>query len=214
GAVGLGQVGGGESTRWYWGSKVSSLSLEQAFEDSLRAVGMFPTTAKAARFALNVEMLSLDQPLSYPLPADTTVTLAVNYTLVDRWTGALLYRRTLRNAATVDLTDRLLPLDRLRQANETVTRQSIALLLRDLVELQPAEAAMPPAPLPPAVAASKPEPAMAAALPASAPASAPKPTSTGKAAATTAKPKPAAISGPASSATVAPVTPAQAKPVR
>lgn len=137
--VALGPVTGGQATNRWWGSKVSSAALEQAFEDSLRAVGMFPLTRDAGRYQLDIKLTDLDQPL---VSLDTTVRLGISYTLVERASKTAIYQRTVRNAATVELGDKLLPVERLRVANEAAIRDSIKLVLRDLVAL----------PLPPAAA--------------------------------------------------------------
>ncbi|MDM4766939.1 hypothetical protein [Pelomonas sp. SE-A7] len=130
--VSLGPVSGGQATNRWWGSKVSSQALEQAFEDSLRSVGMFPQTREAGRYQLDIKLTDLDQPM---VSLDTTVRLAISYTLIDRTSKAALYQRTLRNAATVELTDKLMPVERLRLANEAAIRDSIRQVLRDLVAL-------------------------------------------------------------------------------
>lgn len=131
--VALGPVTGGQATNRWWGSKVSSAALEQAFEDSLRAVGLFPLVREAGRYQLNIQLTDLDQPL---VSLDTTVRLGISYTLVERSSKATVYQRTVRNAATVEIGDKLLPVERLRLANEAAIRDSIKLVLRDLVALQ------------------------------------------------------------------------------
>lgn len=140
--VGLGPVTGGQATNRWWGSKVSSAALEQAFEDSLRSVGMFPLTREAGRYQLDVKLADLDQPM---VSLDTTVRLGISYSLVERASKAVVYQRTVRNAATVELGDKLLPVERLRLANEAAIRDSIKLVLRDLVALNlaPASASVP-----------------------------------------------------------------------
>ncbi len=131
--VALGPVTGGQATNRWWGSKVSSAALEQAFEDSLRAVGLFPLVREAGRYQLNIQLTDLDQPL---VSLDTTVRLGISYTLVERSSKATVYQRTVRNAATVEIGDKLLPVELLRLANEAAIRDSIKLVLRDLVALQ------------------------------------------------------------------------------
>lgn len=131
--VALGPVTGGQATNRWWGSKVSSTALEQAFEDSLRAVGMFPLVREAGRYQLDIKLTDLDQPL---VSLDTTVRLGISYSLIERSSKATVYQRTVRNAATVEIGDKLLPVERLRLANEAAIRDSIKLVLRDLVALQ------------------------------------------------------------------------------
>ena len=125
--------------RW-WGSKVSSLVLSQALEDSLRGVGMLPMApVPGAKYQLRVQLLSLDQPM---VAADTTVTAAIQYSLVTKADGTLLYQRAVRTAATAGLGDALLSqTERLRLANEAAVRANIASAVRDLLSLKLPESA-------------------------------------------------------------------------
>ncbi len=133
--VDLDRVKGGESTSLWWGSKVSGLTLEQALEDSLHSVGMLPPSPQApALYQLRVQMLSLVQPL---VAADTTVTLTISYSLLDRNSGAVLYQRAVRTAHTTDFGDSMLSLpDRMRRANEGAVRENIITAVRDLMALR------------------------------------------------------------------------------
>lgn len=125
--------GGSETSRW-WGSRVSSLSLENALEDSLRAVGLWAMTQQGARYQLKVELLSLVQPL---VALDTTVTATVNYKLLDTGNGKLVYERSVRTAFKAEFGDAIVSQpERLRLANEGAIRQTVNLMLRDLPNLQ------------------------------------------------------------------------------
>ena len=128
-------VKGGEDTSRWWGSKVSGLTLEQALDDSLRSVGMLPpSSSMPTQYQLRVQIVSLVQPL---VAADMTVTLTINYTLVDKASGTVLYQRSVRTAHTTDFTDSMLSQpDRTRQANEGAVRQNIITALRDLMALR------------------------------------------------------------------------------
>jgi len=140
GNVELEGVKGGEVTGRWWGSKVTSLALSQALEDSLRGVGMLPMApVPGARYQLRVQLLSLDQP---PVAADTTVTVAIQYSLMAKGDGAVLYQRAVRTAATAGLSDALLsPTERLRLANEAAVRANIAVAVRDLLSVKLPESA-------------------------------------------------------------------------
>lgn len=139
--VELDRVKGGEETSRWWGSRVSGLALEQAMEDSLRAVGMLPASPQAAaRYQLRAQLVSLVQPL---VAADTTVTTTINYALVEKANGAVLYQRSVRTAHTAEFTDALLSQpERARLANEGAVRQNIATALRDLMALRVPEPAV------------------------------------------------------------------------
>lgn len=135
GNVELEGVKGGEATQTWWGSKVSSLALSQALEDSLRGVGMLPMAPGAGpKYQLRVQLLSLDQPL---LATATTVTAAIQYSLVAKADGTVLYQRAVRTAATANLGDALLsPSERLRLASEAAVRSNIITVMRDLLSVK------------------------------------------------------------------------------
>ena len=141
GNVELDAVKGGEATGKGWGSKISSQALSQALEESLGGVGMLPMTpVPAAKYQLRVQLLSLDQPV---LAADTTVTAAIQYSLVAKADGTVLYQRTVRTAGTAGLGDALLSQTaRLRLANEAAVRANIASAVRDLLPLKLPESAV------------------------------------------------------------------------
>jgi hypothetical protein len=130
-------VQGGQETGRWWGSKVSAVALQLALEESLLGVGMRALAPEPApRFELKAELVQLDQPL---VPAlGVTVGTAVRYTLTDTAAGRVLYQRRIANTEDAGFTEAMLsPPERLRIANERALRANIALLLRDLVTLQP-----------------------------------------------------------------------------
>ncbi|MEO6278952.1 hypothetical protein [Roseateles sp.] len=135
--VALAPVQGGEATGRWWGSRVSAVTLQQALDESLYAVGMRPASPEpAARFELQAELLQLQQPL-VPVMG-VTVGTAVRYTLVDKASGKIVYQRRIANTEEASLGDALVsPSERLRIANERALRANISLLLRDLVTLRP-----------------------------------------------------------------------------
>jgi len=133
--VDLDRVKGGETTSAWWGSKVGALTLEHALEDSLRGLGMLPASPQApAQYQLRTQILSQVQPL---VAADTTVTVTINYTLVDRSSGAVLYERALRTAHKTELGEAVISMpERLRLANEGAVRENIIAAMRDLMSLR------------------------------------------------------------------------------
>jgi hypothetical protein len=135
GNVELDAVKGGEATGRWWGSRISSLALSQALEDSLRSVGMLPMTAgPSVKYQLRVQLLTLDQPL---VAADTTVTAAIQYSLLAKADGAVLYQRAVRSTGTAGLGEALLSqTERLRLANEAAVRANIASAVRDLLSVK------------------------------------------------------------------------------
>ena len=133
--VDLDRVKGGETTNPWWGSKVSGLTLEQALEDSLRQLGMLPPSPQApAQYQLRAQVVSLAQPL---VAADTTVTVTINYSLVERTSGAVIYQRAVRTAHKTEFTDSMLSMpDRTRRSNEGAVRENIITAMRDLMALR------------------------------------------------------------------------------
>jgi hypothetical protein len=134
GQVALADVSGGSETGLWWGSKVSSLALEHALEETLRDVGLWAMNPPAARYQLKAQMLALSQPL---LSLDTTVATAVHYSLIELASGTVLYQRSVRTTYTAEFTEAMLSQpERLRLANEGAIRQTIHVMLRDLPNLR------------------------------------------------------------------------------
>lgn len=134
GQVALEAVDGGAETSPWWGSKVSSLALEHALEDSLRAVGLWAMQPQGARYQLKAQLLSLVQPL---VALDTTVSATVHYTLIDKTSGATLYQRSVRAEHKAEFGEAVIsPPERLRLANEGAIRRTVDTMLRDLPNLR------------------------------------------------------------------------------
>lgn len=135
--VELDAIKGGEETSFWWGSKLSGLTLEQTLEDTLRTVGMLPPApgAPPAQYQLRVEIVNLDQPLIGTPSA--TVTATIQYTLVDKARDAKpIYRRAVRTAHTAGMGDAFFSQpERMRLANEGAVRENILVALRDMVAL-------------------------------------------------------------------------------
>lgn len=133
GQVALEGVEGGAETGRLWGSKVSSLALEHALEDSLRAVGLWSMNPETSRYELKAQLLSLVQPW---VSLDTTVAATVHYSLVERASGAVLYQRSVRAAYKADFTEAMVSQpERLKLANEGAIRATVEIMLRDLPNL-------------------------------------------------------------------------------
>lgn len=135
--VALAAVQGGQETERWWGSGVSASALQQALEQSLHDVGMRPPAPEPVpRFELRAELVQLEQP---PVPVvGVTVAVAVQYALVEKAGGRVVYQRRIANADEAGFTEAMLsPSERLRIANERALRANINLLLRDLITLRP-----------------------------------------------------------------------------
>lgn len=142
GQIALREVSGGGETWRYWGSKVSSRALEEALEDALRSVGVLAPLPTAARYLLSARLVALQQPdlkwQPQALISENRVLATVEYTLIDKASGAVVYQRSMRSQHAAELSEALFSQsERLRLANEGALRESLKLLLRDFAELGP-----------------------------------------------------------------------------
>ncbi|MET0208957.1 MAG: hypothetical protein ABW220_07925, partial [Burkholderiaceae bacterium] len=130
--VALLPVTGGEETSRWWGTRISTMSLNQAYQESLHRLGLLPDVPTAGRYQLRVEVLALAQP---QVPVGPEVAIAIRYTLTERSSSAVLYQRVLRNSQKAGIDDSLNPTEQLRMATEAVLRANIGDLIRDLASL-------------------------------------------------------------------------------
>lgn len=134
GQIRLGKVGGGAETSRYWGSRISDESLRIAIDESLRGLGLAAVLPEGGRYELQAQLQKLQQPL---VAADVTVALYMNYRLVERATGKLVYERQMRLVHTTPLDAAWLDMnERMRLANEAALHQSLKALVRELIELR------------------------------------------------------------------------------
>lgn len=125
-------VTGGQETSALWGTQMSSMSLNQAYQESLRRIGLLPDTLDAGRYRLRVEVLALAQP---PVPLAPEVAVSVRYTLTDGDAASPLYQRILRTTRKAGADDSLSPNEQLRIATESALRANIGELIRELASL-------------------------------------------------------------------------------
>ncbi|WAC74479.1 hypothetical protein OU995_07110 [Roseateles sp. SL47] len=130
--VDLEPVLGGQETNRLWGTRISDMSLNQAYQESLRRVGLMPDVPDTGRYQLKVEVLAVAQP---NVPVSPEVAVAVRYTLTERTAQKPVYQRTLRTTQKAGLDDSLSPNEQLRIATEGALRANIAELLRELASL-------------------------------------------------------------------------------
>jgi len=133
----VGPVTGGQATGKYWGAKVSNEALQEAIEDSLRGVGMLATRPGAGRYALQAQLVSLEQPV---VALNMKVTATLVYTLIDKSADKAappLYQRRLRTVHTTEFTEALIdPNERQRIASENAVRKGVLTVVRELIELR------------------------------------------------------------------------------
>ena len=133
--VELDHVQGGEGTNTWWGSKVSGMALERALEDSLRGVGMLPSSvATPVRYQLKTTIVALVQPI---VAAHTEVAVSIRYQLIDKNDSKLLYERYVRTQGAADFSDAMISQpERMRLASEDAVRKNIVMALRDLMAVR------------------------------------------------------------------------------
>lgn len=133
----VGPVTGGQPTGRYWGAKVGNEALQEAIEDSLRATGMLAARPGTGRYALQVQLVSLEQPI---VALNMKVTATLVYTLIDKSAdraAAPLYQRRLRTVHTTEFTEAMLDQnERQRIASENAVRKGVLTVMRDLIELR------------------------------------------------------------------------------
>jgi hypothetical protein len=128
GSIAVGTVGGGAETNPLWKSKIDTADLRKALEESLRLNKLLAD--EHARYALNADLVSLDQP---GIGLDMEVTVVVHYTLVANSDRSTRYDEYLATPYTAGVSDAVIGIERLRLANEGAVRENIKALIAKLV---------------------------------------------------------------------------------
>lgn len=128
----LNQVNGGEATNPLWTSEIDGPAFQAALQQSLDKAGLLSTSSDAP-LALQANLLRVEQPL---FGLDFKVTTEVEYTLVEKASGKVLFRETLRTPFTAGVGDAFVAVKRLRLANEGAAKENIAALLKRLSALR------------------------------------------------------------------------------
>lgn len=126
GAVAIGAVSGGQETNPLWTSQVDDGSFRQALTDSLRANGYLAAARDGAPYALDAQLLSLDQPF---IGFEFDVTSSVNYTLRGPGTERSY---PVTAVGTGHMSDSVAAVIRLKVANERSIKANIEKLLNEL----------------------------------------------------------------------------------
>lgn len=129
----VGQVTGGKETNPLWTSQIGNKEFKEALEQSLRAVNLLSNGENTARYLLNANLLRLDQPL---IGASLTVTITVQYTLIDNKNKAEIFTEALSTSYTAKFGDSIIAVERLKLANEGAARVNITKLIEKLYELK------------------------------------------------------------------------------
>lgn len=128
------QVTGGRETNPAWTSQIGSNEFRLALEESLKSVGMLATGA-GAKYELIAHLAKVDQPF---MGASMTVTITVNYQLVDKSSRKTVWERGLTTPYTAAWNAAFAGTERLRLANEGAVRTSVTELVKNLQALDAA----------------------------------------------------------------------------
>jgi hypothetical protein len=121
-AVCVTKVTGGEETNPLWTSEVDDASFRAALEGTLRNNHLAAASAGRCRYDIEANMLGLAQPIG---GFGLTVTSHVNYTVLERGSGAAYFLTTVTAPYTAEFSDAFAAVKRLRLANEGSIRSNI-----------------------------------------------------------------------------------------
>lgn len=131
-SVFIDEVNGGESTNPLWTSEIDGPAFQSALQQSLVNAGLLSTSSQAP-YALRANLLRVDQPM---FGLDFKVTTEVEYSLVEKAGGKVLFREVLRTPFTAGIGDAFFGVKRLRLANEGAAKENISALLKRLSTLK------------------------------------------------------------------------------
>lgn len=122
-------VAGGEKTNPLWTSEINAEGLKSALVESLQAAGLHNAERSSAAYQLIAVILNVAQPL---FGFDTTVTVTVDYRLLDGKTGKEDLSEALTSQYTATVGEAFYGVERLKMANEGAVRENIRMLLERL----------------------------------------------------------------------------------
>lgn len=125
---------GGSATGPMDSSNVSNEDLKAAIEASITTSGLFKSVlpTKNADYELSVTVAALDKPV---FGGAFTVTLDTGWNLVRKSDGAVVLRKAVRSAHTVQMSEAFVGATRLRLALEGAVRKNISEGLQAIAEL-------------------------------------------------------------------------------
>ena len=123
------KVQGGEETNPLWTSEIDNTAFKKAVEMSLSSQGLL---SKDGRYQLKVVLEKVEQPI---FGLDMTVTVHVNYILIDSKSNKIILDSVVVSPYTATFSDSMVGITRLRLANEGAGKSSIRELLKKLSSL-------------------------------------------------------------------------------
>lgn len=127
--VAVKDVSGGKETNPMWVSNVGNSEFEQALESSLRDAGLLSAGKQAGKYVLTAHMQKVEQPM---FGVSMTVTVTVNYVLVERASGKEVLNRTVTLPYTAEWNSSFIGTERLRLANEGAIRVNIGKIIEEI----------------------------------------------------------------------------------
>lgn len=130
----LNNVSGGSETSPHGVSKVADADFKLALEKSLKNARLLSNSVDNNKYLLEVVLINLVQPLFGVI--DYTVTAIVSYTLKTKYSGQIIYSKTVATPFTVTFSDSAIAVDRMRIANEGAIRNNIEQVIDDLLSVK------------------------------------------------------------------------------
>lgn len=134
GAISVAGVTGGKKTNPLWTAEIDDAAFSAALGDSLRVAGLGAADAAAAPYSVQATLLSMKEPF---MGFDMKVTTAVNYKLVEKATGKVLFNDTVSAEYTATTKDAFVGTTRLRMAKEGSLRENFKGLIAKIYAIAP-----------------------------------------------------------------------------
>ncbi|HEY5896641.1 MAG TPA: hypothetical protein VIV54_03695 [Burkholderiales bacterium] len=134
GQVEVKDVVGGRETNPMLNSNISSSAFDAALRGSLRNAGLAAASPQAGRYLLSATIGNVQQPF---LGFDMTVTMTVDYDLIERISNKTAWKTTVTRPYTAKAGDSFLGVERLRLANEGAARTNIEAFIEELTKSGP-----------------------------------------------------------------------------
>lgn len=131
--VAVNDVSGGKETNPMWMSNVGNSEFEQALEGSLREAGLLSAGKQAGKYLLTAHMQKVEQPM---FGASMTVTVTVNYVLMERASRKEVLNRTVSLPFTAAWNSSFIGTERLRLANEGAIRVNIGKIIDEIFAIR------------------------------------------------------------------------------
>ncbi|EED26927.1 conserved hypothetical protein [Vibrio sp. 16] len=137
-SVTIDKVSGGKWTNPLLQSEIGSDDFSTALKSSLQSQQLLAETENSV-YALSADIVEVDQPLA---GLDMTVTSSIQYRLIEKSSGKVLFNELITAAFTASTDDAFDGMQRLKIANEGSAKANIAQFLSQLSRLDVANASI------------------------------------------------------------------------